>query len=229
MSTGDSLDSKLEFARALLADNALAAGSTHRVAVAWTGGKDSTLALWLWRQVLAQAEANARPLALTVDTGVKFPEIIAFRTELAKDWGLEHRVVYSADPDSPPDSSNPLACCGRLKVAPLKATLRELKVTILISGIRRDEHPSRADRQFVEKRSDPDYVQLNPLLDLNEMDVWAAHLGRAIPYCPLYNQGYRSLGCVPCTASPSEHLGERTGRSTAKDARLEQLTALGYF
>lgn len=197
-----------------------------RIAVAWTGGKDSTLALWLWRQVVGE---SGQVKAVTVDTGCKFPEVVSFRTRVAEEWELDHHVVHSADPDFPPAPSNPLACCQRLKVDPLKAALRELGIEVLITGIRRDEHPSRAERQFAERRIDPGYIQLNPLLELTEMDVWAAHLGRGIPYCELYDQGYRSLGCVPCTAHPDSADGERGGRSQAKDERLEQLTALGYF
>ena len=224
---GGSLDAKLVEAKKLL--HAYANGEAGRVAVAWTGGKDSTLALWLWRQVCGQTT----PLALTVDTGCKFPKIISFRTQLAKEWGVDHTVVFSADPQRPPEPSVPLECCNRLKIRPLKEALRARGVSVLVTGIRRDEHPSRAGRTAVERREDqeagPDYVQLNPLLELNEMDVWAAHLGRGIPYCSLYDQGYRSLGCVPCTAPPAAGFDERSGRNQAKDAKLQQLTALGYF
>lgn len=126
---------------------------------------------------------------------------------------------------------NTLECCRDLKVEPLRRGLRELGVRALLTGLRRDEHPDRAGREVVEARQVPEHVQVNPILEWTEMDVWAFTMEQNLPYCPLYDQGYRSLGCMPCT-KPAESAGEggeRSGRDRDKESRMIALRSLGYF
>ena len=87
---------------------------------------------------------------------------------------------------------DPVICCRELKVEPLRAAVRLTGATHLLSGIRRDEHPDRAGRDFLEQRDDPPYVMVNPILDWTEADVWAFHHRFGVPHCALYDQGYRS-------------------------------------
>lgn len=227
-----SLDERLAEALGLL--RRVAADHTQ-VAVAWTGGKDSTVALWLWLQVLRElGQGPAR--VLNLDTGCKFPEILAFRDDLAARWGLEMTVVRPAvDIAGYPLAQDPMACCRELKIEPLRHAVASLGLDALISGIRRDEHPSRAGRQALEQRHDPDHLLVNPVLELSELDIWSVIMGQGLPYCALYDQGYRSLGCRPCTAAPGAadpatgQGEERAGRDGRKEAMLAQLTSLGYF
>lgn len=251
----------------------------ERVAVAWTGGKDSTVALDLWRRVVAefalgsglgtdQEQAGARVRVLSVDTGLKFPEVVAFRDCWAREWGLDMVV---ARPEIAlrgyPVAVDKVGCCRDLKVAPLQRSVREMGLRALIAGLRGDEHASRSGRQALEPREVPGtppnaplpnaslpdtllenlqedaqrradaqgrvwaYLQCNPLLDWSEMEIWAYITGRGLPFCELYGQGYRSLGCVPCTARSdrSPGRGERSGRAADKEAQLETLRSLGYF
>ena len=81
----------------------------------------------------------------------------------------------------------------------------------------------------LEARHDPDYFQANPILAWTEMDVWAQTMAAGLPYCELYNQGYRSLGCMPCTAKSRPGQDERSGRDQDKESRMASLRALGYF
>lgn len=200
-------------------------GDPGRMAVAFTGGKDSSVALDLWRTVLAGL--GARPVAVSLDTGLKFPEVTAMRDLLAAKWGAELRIVRPEEGCAALPEHGRAACCGARKVEPLLAAVRDMGLTHLITGLRRDEHRSRADLPFEERRSDPDHVRLHPLLDWTEMDVWAHLMEARIPYCGLYDAGYRSLGCVPCTAPATE--GERSGRDADKESIMDQLRALGYF
>lgn len=207
------------------------ARAPHAVAVAWTGGKDSTLALFLWRAFLQHFAPNAPLVCMNLDTGCKFPEILAFRDQLTRQWGV---TLHVATPeahslDATRIGDDPGACCETLKIRPLQKAIRELGVKALITGVRADEHSSRADRQWLERRSAPTYIQLNPILEFTEADVWAFHMQHGLPYCSLYDQGYRSLGCRPCTAPPEEHTSERAARNQNKEKLLEQLTSLGYF
>ena len=76
-------------------------------------------------------------------------------------------------------------------------------------------------------------LEVNPILDWTEMDVWSHIAEAGLPYCSLYGQGYRSLGCMPCTVLPTGGTGagedERAGRDPDKEAQLGLLRDLGYF
>jgi len=231
------LDTKIARARLVLEELLNVPGlDPSRIAVAFTGGKDSGVALFFWR--LALATAGRGPLrAISVDTGFKFPQVTAFRDELAEKWGVELTLARpGVDLARYPVGQDKLACCRDLKIGPLHAAMRGLDIRALITGIRRDEHPSRAERPYVEERggeTEPAHWQVNPLLDWTELDIWAFITGQGLPYCALYHEGYRSLGCMPCTTKcegcelGSE--GERAGRDQDKESQMEALKSLGYF
>lgn len=194
--------------------------------VGWTGGKDSTVVLTLWRKLLGEKHPQAPTRALSLDTGCKFPEVLAFRDRLAREWGIDLHVMR---PDIVlaryPLAVDPLTCCRDLKIAPLARAISRLAIPALLTGVRADENPDRGGRPWLEEHGD--HVRVLPILEWTELDVWTFLVREGIPWCSLYGQGYRSLGCVPCT-SRSGH-GERSGRDAAKEARMEQLRSLGYF
>lgn len=198
--------------------------------VAWTGGKDSTTVLWLWKTLLAELNPHEKARALSIDTGVKFPEIVDFRGRLASEWDLELTVVRpEADIERYPVAEDKTACCWDLKIKPLKRAVGELEISALLTGIRADEHPDRAGREWFEKRQEPEHVLVNPILHWTEMDIWAFAMDAGLPYCELYDLGYRSLGCRPCTEKPGQGGDERDGRDRDKEERLGMLHSLGYF
>lgn len=202
--------------------------TTHgsQVAVGWTGGKDSTVVLYLWRNFLAQIDPQARPLAINVDTGCKFPQVLEFRDYLARLWQVQ---VHIARPDfdlaTYPLAEDPVACCRDLKILPLQAVVALLGVQALLTGVRADEHVHRAQRSWLEDH--PGHVRVLPILEWTELDIWTFQVKYSIPWCSLYDQGYRSLGCVPCTSASGK--GERSGRDQRKEAQMEHLRSLGYF
>lgn len=211
-----------------------AGGDPRRAAVAWTGGKDSTLVLALYKHVLAEQGLDSPDnlKALNLDTGVKFPEVMDFRDRLATDWGVGLNVIRpEIDLKDYPVAKNKQQCCLDLKINPLKRAVKGQGIALLFTGIRADEHGSRQDRPLVEHCSEPDHVRVHPILEFTEMDVWAFIAQQSLPYCSLYDQGYRSLGCVPCTVPPEQQaaLGERGGRDREKDEILSTLHDLGYF
>ena len=196
------------------------------VAVGWTGGKDSTVVLALWRDVLREAGGGEAPFAINLDTGCKFPEVLAFRDRLAREWGVDVTVVRpEVDLARYPLAADPVQCCGELKIRPLNEAISRLKIPALLTGVRADENPDRAHRPWFEDHGD--HVRILPILEWTELDVWTFLVREGIPWCPLYDHGYRSLGCVPCTSRSGR--GERSGRDAAKEERMEQLRSLGYF
>jgi len=228
MSAGTSLAEKMELTR----DRIRFLGQRFepgKTAVAWTGGKDSTLVLWFWLEYLQAIGAGQshRARALNLDTGCKFPEVLAFRDELTESWKVELCVARPAVDEGYPLAEDPVACCRDLKIEPLNRAIQDLGLELLLTGVRSDEHPSRAEREWLESRSTPEHTQAHPILHWTEMDVWAFYMAEDLPYCSLYDQGYRSLGCRPCTQPAAA--SERAGRETRKEDMLEVLRSLGYF
>lgn len=259
------LADKLARSRKVLAAM-LAQFDPARIAVAYTGGKDSGVALFLYREALTRHghEALTRqgrealslngtaPLraisalkAISIDTGCKFPQVLALRDRVCADWGVALTIARpQVDLSAYPLAQDKVSCCRDLKIIPLCQTLRDTGTSVLLTGIRRDEHPSRAGRPYAELRAAvegdaggdaggcPEHWQVNPVLDWTEMDVWALITGENLPYCELYHEGFRSLGCMPCTrpAGPAESgADERAGRDPDKERQLEILKGLGYF
>ncbi len=225
------LDAKVEHTAGLMS-GMLEMYPPERIAVAWTGGKDSTVVLALWREVLKSKGKEASlvlvPRALSIDTGIKFSEVMSFRDRVALQWGVDVKVIRpDVDLSGYPVAEDPVKCCADLKIKPLQQAIEKFEIDLLITGIRRDEHPGRAVRKYMEVRDNPDHTLLNPILEWTEMDIWSFITMHGLPYCELYDQGYRSLGCQPCTAKGGS--SERDGRSAAKERNLEQLTSMGYF
>lgn len=91
-----------------------------------------------------------------------------------------------------------LACCQVRKVEPLRRALAGLAAWI--TGRRRDQGPTRGDVRRLERDPlQPGVIKLNPLADWSDEEVWAYIAAHDVPYHPLYDQGYRSIGCAPCT------------------------------
>lgn len=225
---GMTLDDKIGGAERLLMQVLQEAGP-ETVRVAWTGGKDSTVVLFIWKTILDHHGCDL-VRAINLDTGCKFPEVIGFRDRMVNEWAIDLHVARPAVAiDGYPLAEDVVACCRDLKVEPLKKAVLETGATHLLTGIRRDEHPDRASRRPLEERDDPPHVMVNPLLEWTETDIWAFHARFDLPYCELYDAGYRSLGCRPCTGKPGQGEGERSGRDGGKEAVMKTLTNLGYF
>ena len=198
----------------------------HGTTVGWTGGKDSTVVLALWREVLRERAPGAPLMALNLDTGCKFPEVLAFRDQLAREWDVDvHIIRPEVELDRYPLAVDPVACCGDLKIRPLNAAIARLAIPALLTGVRADENPDRATRPWLEDHGD--HFRALPILEWTELDIWTFMVREEIPWCRLYDHGYRSLGCVPCTLRAGH--GERSGREGRKEERMGQLRSLGYF
>jgi phosphoadenosine phosphosulfate reductase len=110
---------------------------------------------------------------------------------------------------------NPDRCCHIRKVQPLVRALEPYEAWI--SGIRRDQSPSRAGARKVERSERYGVWKIQPLADWSEKDVWRYILANGIPYNPLHDGGYRSIGCMPCTRPTRPDEEERAGRWAGSD------------
>lgn len=198
------------------------------IRAAWTGGKDSTVVLFLLKSVLDHF-GRGPVRAINLDTGCKFPEVLAFRDRLAEEWEVELHVARpEVSLEGYPLAQDVVSCCRDLKITPLKNAIVQTGTRVLLTGIRGDEHPDRAGRELLEPRANPDHLVVNPVLDWTEADIWAAHTLFGIDHCELYDRGYRSLGCMPCTRKNAGN-DERSGRHAKKENNMALLTSLGYF
>jgi phosphoadenosine phosphosulfate reductase len=103
-----------------------------------------------------------------------------------------------------------LSCCAIRKVEPLKRALKNKK--IWISGLRREQSSARADRDFFEEDRELNLIKFYPLLEISEKEIWQQIHEKRIPFNRLYNQGYASIGCAPCTRVIKEGEDSRAGR-----------------
>ena len=142
---------------------------------------------------------------VTIDTGVLFPETLATWRAFEQRFGIDVEVQDATGPWS---ASN---CCGPVKVAALERALEGADAWI--TGIRREQSPTRAGAQPVEYDDKRGIWKYNPLVDWTEKDLWGRIAERELPYHPLHDQGYDSIGCAPCTAPGSGREGRWAGLS----------------
>ena len=167
-----------------------------------------------------QIDPDARFFYL--DTDVLFEETYATRDALEERYGIRfHRYssitleqqaglhgdqLWSRDPD---------ACCGIRKVDPMRSALSA--VDCWVSGIRRQDSQSRAKAPKFGRDKRFGLWKLNPLADWSEKDVWRYIHEHDIPYTPLHDQGYPSIGCTHCTRKPGAGEDPRSGRWAGRD------------
>ena len=167
-------------------------------------GKDSVVVWDLAKRV------NPKILGFIVTTRFKPAETVQFMHEEVRRF--PELKVYKSDIKIPDKlyETDPDQCCDLLKVAPVKQALEELNVTSWVTGLRCTEGRTRTDFQEVEQR-DKGLVKLNPILIWKEREIWQYLALYQVRVNPLYGQGYRSLGCKPCTKITNDD-NERAGR-----------------
>jgi phosphoadenosine phosphosulfate reductase len=135
------------------------------------------------------------------DQVAKYPELKVYSSEVE----VPDRL-YETDPDR---------CCDLLKVEPTRRAIEEMGVKCWVTGLRCTEGRTRVDFREVEQR-DRDLLKLNPILIWQEREVWQYLALHKVDVNPLYAEGYRSLGCEPCTRitkDPNERAGRWLGTS----------------
>jgi phosphoadenosine phosphosulfate reductase len=176
-----------------------------RLYVACSFQKEASVIL----DVLLALEPRAR--VFTLDTGVLFPETYETWRRIEARYGISIDVYRGAWEDGA-WLRDPDACCGTRKVEPLERALDA--VDAWITGLRRDQSPARAGTaKLAPDEHRPEKVKCAPLADWSERDVWDYLIEHDVPYHPLHDRGYESIGCVHCTVPG----GGRSGRWAGTD------------
>lgn len=167
-------------------------------------GKDSVVVWDLVKKV------NPKIRGFIVTTRFKPIETKQFMAESVRSY--PELVIYESHEEIEPELylKDPDACCFNLKVIPTREAIREMGAACWITGLRCTEGRTRTDFLEVEER-DQGLIKLNPILTWKEREVWQYLALNNVKVNPLYNQGYRSLGCLPCSKVTHEE-DERAGR-----------------
>ena len=166
--------------------------------------------------VLTHMLLQARPdiPVLFLDTFHHFPQTLAYRDELSARWTLNLINLQAAAPDLGLwQRESTQACCARHKVGPLFGALEGYGTWF--TALRRDQSASRANLQQVEPFRLPSgkvIQRVAPLAGWTARDVWRYAREHDIPLLPLYELGYTSIGCEPCTTLPLDPDNPRSGR-----------------
>ena len=144
----------------------------------------------------------------TIDTGVLFEETLATWRVFEERWGIRFEVSEALPPGGEPWTAE--RCCGERKVAALDRALQGAEAWV--TGIRREQAPTRAAARKIEWDGARGLWKLNPLADWTERDLWSHIAEHDVPYNPLHDRGYDSIGCAPCTAPGQGREGRWAGQ-----------------
>jgi phosphoadenosine phosphosulfate reductase len=202
--------------------------------VAWTGGKDSTTMLWLYREACRELN-HPLPKAMFIDEGHVFEEILELVDQVKNAWGVEVVVVKNTDVSDKAQKVGdlirvtdlnernrrevektgfaeeefpfePESYVGNhlMKTVAMNMFMEEKGIKALSTAIRWDEQESRVAEDYFSPRTDPDHTRVHPILHFRERDIWNNIHKQGIPFCSLYYQGYRSLGAKGSTTKNSD-------------------------
>jgi phosphoadenosine phosphosulfate reductase len=170
------------------------------------------------------AKIEPRVYVFNLDTGYQFAETLELRDRMVEKYGIE---IDLQKPDLAPQEYEKLhggpvyvtdsnRCCYDRKIAVLHRVA--VNFDAWATGVRRDQSPTRANTPIVKWDQKFGLVKISPLAAWTKKDVWKRILDEGIPYNPLHDRGYPSIGCQPCTRPVSGDEDERSGRwsGTAK-------------
>jgi phosphoadenosine phosphosulfate reductase len=159
----------------------------------------------------------------TLDTGLLFPETYELWRALEARYGLTIEAVRPAQTVDQQAAAHgdalwrrdPKRCCELRKVRPLEAHLPGYDAWI--TAIRRDQTLARAESRAIEWDARFGLVKVNPLVRWSKAQVWNHLQAHEVPYNPLHDRGFPSIGCVPCTSAVALHEDDRAGRWRGND------------
>jgi phosphoadenosine phosphosulfate reductase len=206
------LDEKIAEAAALIRGKLQAHGGDACVTSSFQA--EDVVVLHLVRQIAPEIPV------LFLDTGYHFRETYEYRDRIATEWRLNLKNILPAKTVAEQEAefgilnqTAPDRCCALRKVGPLFAALEPY--ALWFTGLRRQQAKTRANLQSAESFTLPtgkELLKLSPLADWHTRDVWHYAESHAIPLLSLYELGYSSIGCEPCTSLPVSSDDPRSGR-----------------
>jgi phosphoadenosine phosphosulfate reductase len=164
------------------------------------------------------AEIEPKTPVFNLDTGYQFKETLELRNQIARRYGIEVELKqpsttveqYEAMHGGPLYQTQSDKCCFDRKITVLRQAAVGFRAWM--SGIRRDQSPDRAGAPIVGWDKKFGLVKISPLANWTKKEVWKLISEENIPYNPLHDQGYTSIGCWPCTRAVLFGEDERAGR-----------------
>lgn len=153
-----------------------------------------------------------------LDTGYQFQETLDTRDRIREKYGIDVKLErpqlsveeYEAANGGPVYKADSNRCCFNRKIEVLRRVVPRFDAWM--SGIRRDQSPHRANAPIVGWDKKFGLVKISPLANWTKQQVWKRIVDEKVPYNPLHDQGYPSVGCWPCTRKVSDGEDERAGR-----------------
>jgi phosphoadenosine phosphosulfate reductase len=188
--------------------------------VEFTGGKDSLVALHLVREMSRGSFST-----IFIDTSAHFSEVYHFVEKMRKLWNL--RLVI----EKTPEAMNRITigedkekCCDQLKRKVLRDSIKKHGIDYLFTGLNMEDGVGK-DPQDISS-SKEEYWEVHPIVDFSESEVWEYIKKANLPYCSLYDKGYKHIDCIPCT----ETTGAKPRSPMEEDAQeiMKKLKQLGY-
>jgi phosphoadenosine phosphosulfate reductase len=181
-----------------------------RIALASSLGAESAVLLHMIARI-----ARHTPV-LFLDTGMLFPETLAYRDKLVAELGLDNvqsirpspRALATEDPEDALWADNPDRCCAIRKVLPFARAIAGYDAWI--TGRKRYQGGQRTDMPVFE--ADGPRIKINPLASWSQAELTAYIKLHGIPPHPLVEKGYQSIGCIPCTSITRPGQSARSGR-----------------
>ena len=223
-----SLKRKVEKSRDIIKE-AFEKFPAQQIAVAWTGGKDSTVLLHLVRSTIADPSYKV----MFNDSTIEFPEVYDFVNQIHRKWELD--LIWIRHLDTDLDAFNKAANDEEkmeiMRIAKINAinyALSRYQLKAFMSGIRWDEHEARSKEKYMSIRQT--HLRIHPILHFTLEDIWDYIKTYEVPYISLYDKGYKSLGEQPYTKPVFDpHAPERAGREATKERNMKRLRKLGYW
>ncbi len=182
------------------------------VALSSSFGADSAVMLRLCTQVKPDIRV------ITIDTGMLFPETIQFRTELLRSLKFSLRIYCIPPTDEVVVDrggllwlTNPAACCAEEKTRLFELAKKELNLRAWLTGIRRQQTQTRKQASFI-MRDRAGLLKISPILDWTDEQLHEYICAHDLPYHPLREKGYVSIGCACCTRPVKPGEDPRSGR-----------------
>ena len=211
------LDERLAHVRELLAQE-LGQVSTDEACLTCSFQAEDVLLLHLVRELQPQIPV------LFLDTGYHFAATYEYRDKIAAEWNLNLHNLLPANTVAQQEAEHgmlhqhaPDRCCALRKVEPLFEAVAGYK--IWLTGLRREQARSRSALEEAADFKLPNGItvrKLSPFADWSTRDVWQLSERFGIPLLPLYELGYSSIGCEPCTSLPTDPNDPRSGRWAGK-------------